>query len=127
MDCKKDKSKLNSNAVQNPLTEKPFINFAAKRMIAALITKRNKPKVMMVIGKVKMTKIGFTKASNTANITAKIMADVNPSASSTPGRNFAKTTTATAVKSNLIIKFMSVLILVDDKDRKCAIICLRIY
>ena len=81
MDCKNDKSKLNSNAVQNPLTAKPFINLAAKRMITALITKRNKPKVIMVIGKVKMTKSGFIKASNTANTTAKIMAEVNPSAS----------------------------------------------
>ena len=125
MDCKKDRSKLNSNAVQNPLTEKPLINFAAKRMIAALITNRNKPKVMMVIGKVKMTKIGFTKESSTARTTAKIMADVNPSASCTPGRNFAKITTASAVKSNLIIKFISVLILVLVKDSKCSIIRLR--
>ena len=81
MDCKNDKSKLNSNAVQNPLTAKPFINLAAKRMITALITKRNKPKVMIVIGKVKTTKIGFKKASNSAKTIAKIMADVNPSAS----------------------------------------------
>lgn len=112
MDCKNDKSKLNSKAVQKPLTEKPLINFAAKRMMTALITKRNKPKVIMVIGKVKMTKIGLTKASSTANTMARIMADVNPSASCTPGRNFAIMTTASALKSNLRIKFMSVLILV---------------
>ena len=81
MDCKNDKSKLNSNAVQKLLTAKPPINCAAKRMIAALITKRNKPNVRIVIGKVKITKIGFMKASNSANTIAKIMADVNPSAS----------------------------------------------
>lgn len=106
MDCKNDKSKLNSNAVQKPLMAKPLINSPAKRMITALITKRNKPNVMIVIGKVKMTKIGFMKASKTANTIARIMADVNPSASCTPGRNFDKTTTASAVKSNLMIKFM---------------------
>ena len=106
MDCKKDKSRLNNNAVQKPLTANPLINSAAKRMMAALITKRNRPNVSMVIGKVIMTKSGLTKASSTANITAKIMADVNPSASCTPGRNFAKMTTAKAVKSNRIIRFM---------------------
>ena len=106
MDCKNDKSKLNNNAVQNPLTAKPSINSPAKRMIAALITKRNKPNVMMVIGRVNITKIGFKIALSNANTMAKIMADVNPSASSTPGRNFAKITTASAVRSNLIIKFI---------------------
>ena len=110
MDCKNDKSKLNSKAVQKPLTAKPLMKFAAKRMITALITKRNKPKVTMVIGKVNRTKTGFTNASNTANTTARIMADVKPSASCTPGRNLAKMTTASAVNSNLIIKFMLILV-----------------
>lgn len=125
MDCKKDKSKLNTNAVQKPLTAKPLKNSPAKRIITALITKRNKPNVMMVIGKVRMTKIGFIKASSTAKTIAKIMADVNPSASWTPGRNFAKMTTASALKSNLIIKLMLILVLVLVKDRKWTLICLR--
>ena len=113
MDCKNDRSKLNSNAVQNPRTAKPSINSPAKRMITALITNRNNPKVMMVIGKVNITKIGFKIALSNANTMAKIMADVNPSASSTPGRNLAKITTARAVKSNLIIKFIVIKIFVS--------------
>lgn len=88
------------------MTEKPLKTSSAKRMINALMTKRNKPKVTMVIGKVKITKIGFIMAFNRAKITAKIMADVNPSESWTPGRNFAKITTQSAVNNNLIIKFI---------------------
>lgn len=42
------------------LTENPSISLSAKRIINAFITSINKPKVRIVIGKVKMIKIGFT-------------------------------------------------------------------
>lgn len=56
------------------LTEKPSINLSANNIIKALIIKRNKPKVIMVIGNVKMTKTGFTKRFKTDNTTATIRA-----------------------------------------------------
>jgi len=39
-------------------------------MIEAFMTKRNKPKVMMVIGKVRITKIGLTIKFNKLNAKA---------------------------------------------------------
>ncbi len=62
MDCKKDNSKLNSNATQKPLTAKPSRNLSANKMMQALMTNRNKPNVTIVIGNVRMTKIGFKSA-----------------------------------------------------------------
>lgn len=41
----------------------------------ALITKRNSPKVNMVMGNVRITKIGFTKALKTSIIIATNNAD----------------------------------------------------
>lgn len=56
------------------LTEKPSINLSANKIIKALITSKNNPKVTMVIGKVKMTKIGFTNRFKTDSTTATIIA-----------------------------------------------------
>ena len=78
IDCKSDNSKLNNKAVQNPLTENPSRNSLAKRMIQALITNRNNPRVITVIGKVKMIRIGFKIAFNNAKTIATTMAPVNP-------------------------------------------------
>jgi hypothetical protein len=47
-------------AIQILLTENPSINLLARRIINALITNKNSPKVRIVIGKVKITKMGFT-------------------------------------------------------------------
>lgn len=44
-------------------------------MIIALITNRNNPRVKMVIGKVKKTKIGFTIAFKIARTIATIIDD----------------------------------------------------
>ncbi len=77
------------------------------------MTNKNSPNVNTVIGKVKITNIGFKKALSNANTIAKIIADVNP-ATSTPGRKLANTTTATAVKSNLMIKFIVMSLGVDE-------------
>ncbi|GAA4971668.1 hypothetical protein GCM10023315_22210 [Algibacter aquimarinus] len=65
---------LKSIAHQNVLTEKPSINLSAKRIINAFITNRNKPNVTIVMGNVKMTKIGLTKRFNKDKTTATIIA-----------------------------------------------------
>ena len=101
-----DNRTLNSIATQKPPgTSKPSNSLSAKRMIAALITNKNKPKVTIVIGSVNMTKIGFKMAFKMANTTATIIAD-RKLATSTPGKNLANTITAIAVSNSLIIKFM---------------------
>ena len=64
MDSKKDNKILNNKAVQKLETENPSIQLFAIKINTALITNKNKPKVTMVIGKVKITKIGFIIASS---------------------------------------------------------------
>ena len=61
-------------AVQILLTENPSINLSANKMIKALIINRNNPKVTIVIGKVKITKTGFTNTFRTAKTKATTMA-----------------------------------------------------
>lgn len=96
---------LNSTAVSIPSTAKPSISLSANNIIRALIINRNSPNVMIVIGNVKITKMGFTNTFKIANTTATMIADKKPSMA-TPGRNLANTTTTTAVMSNLIIRFI---------------------
>jgi len=75
---------LNSSAIQNPLTEKPEINSSAIKIIRAFMTSRKSPKVTMVMGMVKIIKIGFTIAFNKASTTATIIAEPYP-LTPTPG------------------------------------------
>ena len=49
------------------------------------MTNKNKPKVTMVIGMVKMIKIGFKMAFSRAKTTATIIAAANP-LTATPGK-----------------------------------------
>ena len=79
MDWKNDNNKLNSNAYQNPETSNPSTNFPANSMITAFITKRNRPNVTIVNGKVKNINNGFTKIRNKPNTIATIIAVVYPS------------------------------------------------
>lgn len=74
MDCNTDNRMLKSKAIQILLTEKPGINLSANKIINALMTNKNKPNVTIVIGKVKMTKIGFTSKFNIDNTAATTMA-----------------------------------------------------
>ena len=76
---------------------------------------RNSPNVMIVIGNVRITKIGFTINRSKAMTMATIIAEPYPS-TKTPGKTFDKITTARAVKSTLIIFFMVNLILNKDKE-----------
>lgn len=75
MDWKNESKRLNSKAIQKPDTAKPSTNLSAIMIIKALITNKNKPKEMMVIGKVSMIKIGFKINLSKAITTATIMAD----------------------------------------------------
>ena len=71
----------------------------------ALIIRRKSPKVITVIGRVKSTNIGLTTSRNKAITIATIMAEPYPS-TATPGRIFAKITTAKAVSKSFNIKFI---------------------
>jgi hypothetical protein len=52
----------------------PSVNLSAKRIINALITNENNPKVRMVIGKESKDKIGLTIRLRKPKTMAKIMA-----------------------------------------------------
>ena len=66
-------------AVQNELTENPSTNSSQSKMMTALMTNKNKPKVKKVTGKVNNTKIGFTKKFNNPKTIATFRAVVNSS------------------------------------------------
>ena len=104
-DCTIDKQILNTNATKKPLTAKPSIKASARRMMHAFITRRKRPKVKIVIGKVSNTKIGLTISFNNANTTATTIALKYPS-TVTPGRSFARSTTIIAVTSRRKITFI---------------------
>lgn len=65
---------LKNSAHQKLSTEKPLINSSAKRIIIAFITSKNSPKVKMVAGNVKITKIGFTSKFKIESTMATIKA-----------------------------------------------------
>jgi hypothetical protein len=93
-------------AVQILDTPKPSINLSANTMIKALTTNKNKPKVRMVIGKVKIIKIGFTNTFKMAKTKATINGVINDLSNETPGKSFARMITAIAVSTNFIIVFI---------------------
>jgi hypothetical protein len=97
---------LKSIAVQILDTPKPSINLSASKIINALTTNRNNPKVKMVIGKVKIINIGFTKTFKIAKTKATINGVVKESSNETPGKSFARMITAIAVSTNFIIVFI---------------------
>ncbi len=63
-DCKKVSNKLNKRAHQNESTVNPLKKFEAIKIIQALITNKNKPKVISVAGSVKNINKGLKKAFN---------------------------------------------------------------
>lgn len=75
-DLKIDSKILNKKAQKNPLTAKPSTNLSANKIIHALITNRNKPKVTMVAGNVKKIKSGRTNIFSNEITTATIIAEV---------------------------------------------------
>lgn len=83
MDCSMDNRMLKRMAIQMLLTENPLINSLAINIIMALITNKNNPNVIMVIGKVKTIKIGFTNKFKIDNTIATKIA-VTYESSATP-------------------------------------------
>ena len=66
---------LKTNAAKNPETPKPSTNVSAIKIIIALITKINKPKVTNVAGSVKKINKGLTTIFNAAITTATMSAE----------------------------------------------------
>lgn len=71
-----ERIKLKISDQKNPSTIIPSISLSAIIMISALITKRNIPRVRMVIGRVKRINNGLTIAFKKASTNAKMMAVV---------------------------------------------------
>ena len=69
---------LKSIAIQNPLTSKPLITDEASSINNALITKVNKPKVKILIGKVSTINIGLIITLITPKNNASHKADQKP-------------------------------------------------
>lgn len=74
---------LNNNAVQKVSTLNPPTIFVHKRIIIALITSRNNPKVSSVTGRVNKIKRGLIKTFSKLKTTATIT-DVVKLATKTP-------------------------------------------
>lgn len=53
---------LNIRAHQNPSTVNPGTRLAARRITTAFITNANNPKVKIVIGRVRIRRMGFMNA-----------------------------------------------------------------
>jgi len=66
---------LKSKAAKKPETVKPATSLSANKIIIALITKINKPKVTIVAGNVKKNNNGLTTMFSNAITTATIIAD----------------------------------------------------
>jgi len=73
-DWKKERSRLKSKAHHIFFTSNPVTNESARSMIMALMISRNNPKVKIVTGNVKITRIGFTIKLSRLNTMATIIA-----------------------------------------------------
>jgi hypothetical protein len=69
---------LNNNAIQKESTLNPPTILAHNKIITALITSKNNPKVKIVAGKVNNTNIGLINTFNNPRTTATIKAVVKP-------------------------------------------------
>ncbi len=78
IDCNTDKIILKNKAVQKVSTLNPPTIFVHNKIINALITNKNNPKVMMVTGNVSITNIGLMNMLSNPRTIATINAVVNP-------------------------------------------------
>lgn len=69
---------LKNSAVQNESTLNPPTIPSHNKMIKAFIANKNKPKVTIVIGRVKITKMGLINILSNPRTTATIKAVVKP-------------------------------------------------
>lgn len=87
MDSSMDNKMLNIIATHILLTEKPAKSLSTRRIIKAFIISRNKPNVTIVMGNVRIIKIGLTNKFKTDNTMATKIAVTNLSPdNSTPGK-----------------------------------------
>lgn len=113
IDCNTDNTRLKKSAVQKEATPNPPTILSHNNIITALITNKNKPKVKIVNGSVKITNIGLIKILSNPKTTATITA-VLKSATYIPDIIFGISSTKTAVAiilkrsfiSNLLFKFL---------------------
>jgi hypothetical protein len=96
---------VKSKAHQKFETEKPEIIFEAIQTINALITNKNKPRVIMVAGIVRKINSGLTKIFKSPITTATIIASQNDS-TCTPGSKYAAINTVKLLKSNFKSKLI---------------------
>ena len=96
---------LKINAVQKESTAKPPTILVHNKIIIAFITSKNKPKVITVTGKVRITKIGFIKRLSNPKTTATITA-VPKLATCTPVKRLASNKTKAAVTRSLSNNFI---------------------
>ena len=76
MDCETDNMILKIKAVQKVSTLNPPTILVHNKIISALITNKNNPKVIIVTGSVSMTNIGLIKILSNPKTTATIKAVV---------------------------------------------------
>ena len=114
-----ESKRLKISATQKPSTLNPLINASTSKIIIALITRRNKPKVTIVTGNVKSIRIGLTIRLRIERTTATSMAVPYP-ATVTPGRKLASKTTTRAVIKILISSFISKHLITKQKCKKSA-------
>lgn len=79
------RTKLRINAHKKPLTVKPGTIFAVNKINKALITKVKRPRVIIFIGKVRITRIGLRTALAIPKTSAAAKAVVRD-ATCTPGK-----------------------------------------
>ena len=105
---------LNSMAIQKPPTEKPSITDDASKISKALMTKVNKPKVKMLIGRVIKIKIGLTKTLIIPKNKASHKAAQNP-ATTTPGIKYELIIIAKTMTSHLMIMDINLLFIIYNE------------
>lgn len=104
-DWQKDKTTLNSSALQKFSTAKPGTSSSQSNIITALITNRNSPKVNIVAGSVKSINTGFTKILSNPKTSATSNAADHP-CTATPGNKRESISTNIVVNIILIIVFI---------------------
>jgi hypothetical protein len=89
----------------------PETNLSANRIMITFITRRNRPSVIRVMGRVKMTRSGLTKKLRMASTNAKIIAVVNELITTCGLSSSDKANTATAVISILMTHRINMILL----------------
>ena len=98
---------LNNIAHQKPITSNPGTIQATSITSKAFITKIKSPKVKMLIGKVKITRIGLITAFTIPSISATNNATTNV-VTVTPGKKYAATKIINVIISQLIKIFINI-------------------